>query len=115
MEKQYEQAIEVYAQNSERSMQLEKIPGLLRINKVKPKTSKENVRVTQDHKSVGGKRYCTKGCKKKKKKRESKKQKTTKNNKSRSVFSINASLTVCMGELLARQKNQENVQSATVY
>ena len=46
----YEQAIKAYAQNPERSLQVEEIPGLLAQNeKVKPKTSKENVRVTQVH------------------------------------------------------------------
>lgn len=43
----YEQAIQAYAQNLERSIQLEEISGLPQINNVKPKTAKENVRVTQ--------------------------------------------------------------------
>ena len=39
--------MQAYAQNLERSIQLEEISGLPQINNVKPKTAKENVRVTQ--------------------------------------------------------------------
>ena len=40
---------------SERSIQLEEIPGLLTIQKVKPKLSKTKTRVTQVHGSMKGK------------------------------------------------------------
>ena len=45
----YEQAMKAYPQNSERSMQKDEILGLPKISKVKPKSSKEKVRVIQLH------------------------------------------------------------------
>ena len=42
----FEQAMKAYSKNSEQSLQIEDVPGLIKIPKVKPKTPKENVRVT---------------------------------------------------------------------
>lgn len=56
----YQQAIQAYAQNLERSIQLEEISGLPQINNVKPKTAKENVRITQVFGSMDGKKILQK-------------------------------------------------------
>ena len=51
----YEKAMEVISNTSESSINLEHVPGLLKVNRIKPKSAKENVRVTQVHGSMEGK------------------------------------------------------------
>ena len=53
--KKFEASQEIVKQLSETSIQLEQIPGLLTIQRVKPKLSKKSTRVTQVHGSMTGK------------------------------------------------------------
>ena len=71
----FKQAMEAYSKNSEQSLQIEDVPGLLKINKVKPKTPKDNVRVTQVHGSMEGKQILEKVAEIKRDKLEKEKSK----------------------------------------
>ena len=51
----YEQVVNVLANNSEKSVCLEEIPGFMKVSKVKPKLGKENICVKQVHGSLEGK------------------------------------------------------------
>ncbi|XP_047127882.1 uncharacterized protein LOC124808783 [Hydra vulgaris] len=53
--KKFERLQELIQELSEKSIQLEEIPGLLTVQKVKPKISKLTTRVTQVHGSMKGK------------------------------------------------------------
>ena len=52
--------MEACSKHSEQSLQIEDVPGLLNVNKVKPKTPKDNVRVTQVHGTMEGKKILEK-------------------------------------------------------
>ena len=49
------QAVNVFANNSEKPVCLEEIPGFIKESKVKPKLGKENACFTQGHGSLEGK------------------------------------------------------------
>ena len=50
----YEQAMSIIDERREESINIEEIPGVMTIQKVKPKTSKKSTRVTQVHGSMKG-------------------------------------------------------------
>ena len=75
--KKCESAVDVISMLSDSSIDLENIPGLLKVNKITPKQSKENVRVTQVQGSMEGKKILERvsEIKKEKEKKEAAKEK----------------------------------------
>ena len=73
--KKFESAMSVVNTISDSSINLENIPGLLKVNKIKPKAAKENIRITQVHGSMEGKQILERVSEIKKEKLEKEKAK----------------------------------------
>ena len=113
----YESAMEAYQTISDKSISLEEIPNLLPVTKVTPKLKKENVRVTQVHSSMEGKKTLEMVSlikeDKAKKEKANKERKSKLNNKLR--HSINVRKSVHVEKMFAQQINFENPHVAIMF
>ena len=96
----FQQAIGIIGNLHEKSIQLTEIPGFMAIQKVKPKLSKENVRVTQIHGSMKAKNVINvvKEIKEKKKTAQQKQENIQKKEKAKHTFLLCKLKCICKND-----------------
>ena len=109
--------MEAYQTISDKLVSLEEIPNLLPITKVTPKMNNENVRVTQVHCSMEGKKYWKRFCQsrttKPKRSKIIKKENPSNNIKSR--HSINIKKNVHVARMFVQQLSFDNARVAIMF